>query len=96
MEEKKTDLRDERQRAWKRRRHIWEIRDREKERGQLRMHLSLGLEENMLFILFFFSSASLVEPGRFGSVQSVSDFGNRNRTESEMIFLINFFLVFSV
>jgi len=38
----------------------------------------------MLFILVFFSSASLVEPGRFGSVQSVSDFGNRNRTEPEM------------
>jgi hypothetical protein len=32
----------------------------------------------MLFILvFFFSRASLVEPVRFGSVQSVSDFENQ-------------------
>jgi len=73
--------------------------------------LSLGLE-NMLFILvFFFSRASLVEPGRFGSVQSISDFKNQNRTEPEIFcdFLIGligffsrfgffgyFFLVFSV
>jgi hypothetical protein len=55
--------------------------------------LSLGLE-NMLFILvFFFSRASLVEPGRFGSVQSVSDFENQNRTKPEIFcdFLIGFF-----
>jgi len=39
----------------------------------------------MLFILFFFSRASLVEPGWFGSVQSVSDFKNRNRTEPNRI-----------
>ena len=47
----------------------------------------------MLFILFFFSRASLVEPGRFGSVQSVSDFENQNRTEPEIFcdFLICFF-----
>jgi len=53
----------------------------------------------MLFILFFFSRASLVEPGRFGSVQSVSDFKNQNRTEPEifcdfLIGLIGFFLRF--
>jgi hypothetical protein len=57
--------------------------------------ISLGLE-NMLFILFFFSRDNLVEPGRFGSVQSVSDFENRNRTEPEifcdfLIGLIGFF-----
>jgi len=51
----------------------------------------------MLFILvFFFSRASLVEPGRFGSVQLVSDFENRNQTEPEifcnfLIGLIGFF-----
>jgi hypothetical protein len=57
----------------------------------------------MLFILFFFSRASLVELGRFGSVQSISDFKNRNRTEPEifcdfLISLIDFFYgsVFSV
>jgi hypothetical protein len=49
----------------------------------------------MLFILLF-SRDSLVEPGRFGSVQLVSDFENRNRTESEifcdfLIGLIGFF-----
>jgi hypothetical protein len=53
----------------------------------------------MLFILFFFSRDNLVEPGRFGSVQSVSDFENRNRTEPEifcdfLIGLIGFFLRF--
>jgi hypothetical protein len=53
----------------------------------------------MLFILSFFSRASLVEPGRFGSVQSVLDFKNRNRTEPEifcdfLIGLIGFFLRF--
>jgi hypothetical protein len=58
----------------------------------------------MLFILlFFFSRDSLVELGRFGSVQSVSDFENRNRTEPEifcdfLLGLIGFFYssVFSV
>ena len=41
----------------------------------------------------FFSRASLVEPGRFGSVQSVSDFENQNRTKPEIFcdFLIGFF-----
>jgi len=62
----------------------------ESENGEI----SLGLE-NMLFILLF-SRDSLVEPGRFGSVQLVSDFENRNRTESEifcdfLIGLIGFF-----
>ena len=53
----------------------------------------------MLFILLFFSRDNLVEPGRFGSVQSVSDFENRNRTEPEIFcdFLIGLIgLVFSV
>ena len=53
----------------------------------------------MLFILLFFSRDNLVEPGRFGSVQSVSDFENQNRTEPEifcdlLIGLIGFFLRF--
>jgi len=34
----------------------------------------------------FFLSGGLVEPVWFGSVQSVSDFGNRNRTESELFY----------
>jgi hypothetical protein len=54
--EKKTILRDERQRE--RRGGGWESENSD---------LSLGLE-NMLFILLFFSRASLVEPGRFGSI----------------------------
>jgi hypothetical protein len=63
----------------------------ESENGEI----SLGLE-NMLFILLFFSRDNLVEPGRFGSVQSVSDFENQNRTEPEifcdlLIGLIGFF-----
>jgi hypothetical protein len=50
----------------------------------------------MLFILFFFSRASLVESDRFGSV---SNFKNRNRTKPEifcdfLIGLIGFFLQF--
>jgi len=66
----------------------------ESENGEI----NLGLE-NMLFILLFFSRDNLVEPGRFGSVQSVSDFENQNRTEPEifcdlLIGLIGFFLRF--
>jgi hypothetical protein len=82
--EKKADLRDERAGrggGW------------ESENGEISLEL-----ENMLFILvfFFLSRDSLVEPGRFGSVQSVSDFENQNRTESEifcdfLISLIGFF-----
>ena len=44
--------------------------------------LGLGLK-HFLFTLFFFS-VGLVEPVRFGSVQLVSDFRNRNRTEPEL------------
>jgi hypothetical protein len=40
----------------------------------------LGLE-NVVFILTFFLSVGWLN--RFGSVQSVSDFRNRNRTEPE-------------
>ena len=43
----------------------------------------LGLE-NIVFIGGFFSSAGWLN--RFGSVQSVSDFRNRNRTEPEFFF----------
>jgi len=38
----------------------------------------LRVRKSILFIVVFFLSAGLVEPVRFGSVQSVSDFGNRN------------------
>jgi len=34
----------------------------------------------------FFLNGGLVELVWFGSVQSVSDFGNRNRTESELFY----------
>ena len=49
-------------------------------------YLGLG---NILFIVVFFKWW-LVEPVRFGSVQSVSDFKNRNRTEPNQ----NFFVIF--
>ena len=39
------------------------------------LNVGLGLE-NFLFILVLFLSGGLVEPVRFGSVQSVSDFEN--------------------
>ena len=39
--------------------------------------------KNFLFILIFFLKWWLGEPVRFGSVQSVSDFRNQNRTEPE-------------
>ena len=71
IEEKKANLRDERQ--------------REKGEGAAgNADLSLALEENILFILVFFSSAILVELGQVGSVQSVSNFENQNRTELKM------------
>ena len=49
----------------------------------------LGLG-NVIFILVFFLKCWLTEPVRFGSVQSVSDFRNRNRTEPE--FFCNFLI----
>jgi hypothetical protein len=48
--------------------------------GGRRLNVTLELE-NILFILAFFLSASWLN--RFGSVQSISDFRNRNRTEPE-------------
>ena len=48
--------------------------------GRLNVGLGLG---NFLFILVLFLSGGLVEPVRFGSVQSVLDFENRNRTEPD-------------
>ena len=51
------------------------MRDKEQGEGAAdNADLSLRLELICYLYLFFFSSASLVEPGRFGSVQSVSDF----------------------
>jgi len=51
-----------------------------KGKGGVNCTLGLGF---FLFILSFFLNAGMVEPVRFDSVQSVSDFGNRNRTEPE-------------
>jgi hypothetical protein len=51
-----------------------------REGGRLNVGLGLG---NFLFILVLFLSGGLVELVRFGSVQSVSDFENRNRTEPD-------------
>jgi len=46
------------------------------------------VRKNILFILaFFFLSAGLVEPVRFGSVQSVSDFGNETEPNRTRTFL---------
>jgi len=59
-------------------------RCREQRKGG-RLNVGLGLG-NFLFILVLFLSGGLVEPIRFGSVQSVqsvSDFENRNRTEPD-------------
>ena len=55
------------------------------------MNVTLGLE-NILFIVVFFLSVGWLN--RFGSVQSVSDFRNRNQTEPDFFFnrLILFFL----
>jgi hypothetical protein len=71
IEDKKANLRDERQ--------------KEKGEGATgNADLSFALEENILFILVFFSSAILVELGQVDSVQSVSNFENQNRTELKM------------
>jgi hypothetical protein len=52
--------------------------------------LGLGLRKKHVIYTFFFFNGGWVEPVRFGSVQSVSDFENRNRTEP------NFFCDFSI
>jgi hypothetical protein len=46
------------------------------------------VRKNILFILAFFLSAGLVEPVRFGYVQSVSDF--ENETEQNRNFFVFF------
>ena len=104
--EEKTDLRDERWEAKSREKKA-DLRDETAGRGggweSENGEISLGLENILFILVFFFSRDSLVEPGRFGSVQSVLDFENRNRTEPEifcdfLISLIGFFhgSVFSV
>jgi len=96
----------------------WEMRGKEqgeegrfkrldgRERGRLRKWEwwdKFRVRKYSIYTCFFFSRDSLVEPGRFGSVQSVLDFENRNRTKPEifcdfLISLIGFFhgSVFSV
>jgi len=49
------------------------------------VNVTLGLE-NIPFIVVFFFKCWMVEPVRFGSVQSVLDFRNRNRTEPEFFY----------
>ena len=102
MEEKETNLRDERWEAesMEKKTILRDERQREGRGGGWESEngdLSLGLE-NMLFILFFFFKSQLSWTGsvRFGSVQSISNFKNRNQTESEifcdfLIDLIGFF-----
>jgi hypothetical protein len=102
MEEKETNLRDERWEAesMEKKTILRDERQREGRGGGWESEngdLNLGLE-NMLFILFFFFKSQLSWTGsvRFGSVQSISDFKNRNQTESEifcdfLIDLIGFF-----
>jgi len=70
------------------------MRGREK-RGGRQLHF-----RSRFFSIYtwFFLNAGMVELVRFGSVQSVSDFGNRNRTElgfflTILIGLIGFFFV---
>jgi hypothetical protein len=58
----------------------WEWNERDAEGG--RLNVILGLEK-IVFILAFFFKCWLVGPVRFGSIQSVSYFRNRNRTEPE-------------
>jgi len=81
------------------------MRGREK-RGGRQLHFRSRVFS--IYTWFFFLNAGMVEPVRFGSVQSVLDFGNRNRTEPEffltiligffsgLVFSVNFFSVFSV
>jgi len=63
-------------------RRWWEA---EKRRGGGGVNCTLGLGF-FLFILGFFLNAGMIEPVRFGSVQLVSDFENRNQTESELFY----------
>jgi hypothetical protein len=48
-----------------------------------RVNPRAGFNNYAIYTLFFLS-VDLVEPIRFGSVQSISYFGNRNRTELEL------------
>jgi len=88
---------------------VWEDDERQrKERGGRQLHF-----RSRVFSIYtcFFFNAGMVKPVRFGSVQSVSDFENRNRTEPGFfltiligligfffgsVFSVNFFSVYSV
>ena len=65
-------------------------RCREQREGGRRLNatLGLGLEKTSYLYLLFFLSAGLVEPVRFGYVQSVSDF--ENETEPNRNFFVFF------
>jgi hypothetical protein len=51
--------------------------------GRLRGECYFRVRKHSFYSCFFFFNCWVVEPVRFGSVQSVSDFRNRNRTEPE-------------
>ena len=105
-------MRDRRKREKKREKERgaeWEDDERQrKERGGRQLHF-----RSRVFSIYtcFFFNAGMVKPVRFGSVQSVSDFENRNRTEPGFfltiligligfffgsVFSVNFFSVYSV
>jgi hypothetical protein len=60
------------------------MRGREKGGGQRMLNVTLGLRFFLFILAFFFLSAGMVEPVWFSSIQSVSNFGNRNRIEPEL------------
>jgi hypothetical protein len=66
---------------------------------RLNVTLGLGLEKTSYLYLLFFLSADLVEPVRFGSAQSNSNFENRNffvifQSVNSVFFLFSFFSYF--
>jgi hypothetical protein len=71
-------------------------REQTKGRGRLSLecYFRFRVTKKTCYLYFFFFNVGLVEPVRFGSVQSVSDFENRNRTEP--IFFVIFQSVNSV
>ena len=58
------------------------VRQRREGRGGLMGKCYFRVRKYFIYSYFFFK-CWLVEPVRFGLIQSVSDFRNRNRTEPE-------------